>query len=54
MARLEVWKLDHEVTLEKIEKNSSSERILEDEGFPYLRLVENRLNFMIHPRKIQL
>ena len=54
MARLDVWKLDQEVTLENIEKNSSSERILKYEGFPNLRLVENLLKFMIHPWKTHL
>ena len=54
MFRLEHWKLDHKISLKNIEKNSPSERLLEDEGSPYLLLVENFLNFMIHPWKTHL
>ena len=36
MSRLKGWKLDHKISLKNIEKNSPSERLIEDEGFPYL------------------
>ena len=41
MARLKDLKHYRKISLQNIEKNSPSKRLLDDEGFSYLRLVEN-------------
>ena len=41
MTKLEDWKLDQKISLKNTEKNSPGERLLKDEVFSYLFIVEN-------------